>query len=86
MLHGLAAQHENLARVRTLLQGFRGYTRGCTSAPPQECHTHREGKKVLPKASTFAESSDYPCKDSVATVGDSHRGPLTMGEITLSKK
>jgi hypothetical protein len=37
------------------------------------------------EVSAFADPSRYPCKGSGATVGDNHRAPLAIGEITTYK-
>jgi hypothetical protein len=70
---------KNFAGVHALLQGFRGYTRGCVSVPPRNGTTIM-GRTSHQEAPAFAGSYGYLGKGSGATVGDGHKGPLITGE------
>jgi hypothetical protein len=85
-LHRLAARCKNLARVCTLLQGFGGYTHGCASAPPRNVTHIQRGRKPYQKLQPLRYPLIIPAKARGLLSGTAIGGPLTMGEITLSKK
>jgi hypothetical protein len=67
---------KNLAGVCTLLQGFGGYTRGCTSASPWNGTTIKKEESPIRKHQPLRVPNGYRRKGSGATVGDGHKGPL----------
>jgi hypothetical protein len=67
---------KTLAGAPTLLQGFRGYTRGCASAPPRNSTTSKREERPISKHQPLRDPNGYHRRGSGATVGDSPRGPL----------
>jgi hypothetical protein len=76
---------KNLAGAPTLPQGFEGYTRGCTSAPPQNSIATRRDERPISKHQPLCFPDGYHRRGSGATVRDSHKGPLITGENPFSQ-
>jgi hypothetical protein len=53
---------KNLAEMHALLQGFRGYTRGCASAPPQNVTTFGSEESPNRKHQTLWVPTDTAAK------------------------
>jgi hypothetical protein len=59
-----------------LLQGFGGYTRGCSSAPPRNGTTSRREECPISKHQPMRDPNRHYRRGLGATVRDIHRGPL----------
>jgi hypothetical protein len=66
-----------------LLQGFGGYTRGCSSAPPRNGTATGREERPISKRQPLRFPNGYHRRGSGATVGDGHKGPLITGENPL---
>jgi hypothetical protein len=62
------------------MQGFGGYTRGCTSAPPRNNIATRKEERPISKHQPLRIPNGYLRRGSGVTVGDSHEGPLMTKE------
>jgi hypothetical protein len=77
---------KNLAGAPTLLQGCRGYTRGCASAPPRNSIATEREESPISKRQPLRVPNGYHCRGSGATVGDNHKGLLITRENPLFRK
>jgi hypothetical protein len=59
---------KNLAGAFMLLQGFRGYTHGCASAPPRNSTATRREECPISKYQPLRVPNGYHCRGSGATV------------------
>jgi hypothetical protein len=68
------------------LQGFGGYTRGCASASPRNNTATKREEHPISKHQPLLVPNRYQRRGSGVTVGDSHKGPLIIGEKPISSQ